>query len=116
MGLPGPNLITGANPHLDRKLESWSSDTLKSAFSGLMAGDPYGSTDCDELSWTTTENGVALSMALNQAYTTLHDFVHSRRFPVCSLQLQICVRSYIFFAESVGEMMRRVSTVKRRGG
>ncbi len=37
------NVITGAKPHLDRKLGSWSPDTLKSAFSGLMAGDPYNS-------------------------------------------------------------------------
>ena len=37
----GPNLITGANPHLDLKSGFWSPDTMKSAFSGLMAGDSY---------------------------------------------------------------------------
>ena len=42
-GRRGPNVITGAKPHLDRKSGSWSPDTLKSAFSGLMAGDPYNS-------------------------------------------------------------------------
>jgi len=33
-GRAGPNVITGAKPHLDRKSGSWSPDTLKSAFSG----------------------------------------------------------------------------------
>ncbi len=33
----GPNVITGANPHLNRKSGSWSPDTPKSAYSGLMA-------------------------------------------------------------------------------
>ncbi len=42
-GRAGPNVITGANPHLDPKSGSGSPDTLKSAFSGLMAGDPYNS-------------------------------------------------------------------------
>ena len=42
-GRPGPNVITGANSHLDRKSGSWSPGTLKSAFSGLMAGNPYNS-------------------------------------------------------------------------
>ena len=36
-GRAGPNVITGAKPHLDRKSGSWSPDTLKSAFLGLMA-------------------------------------------------------------------------------
>ncbi len=42
-GRAGPKVITGANLHLARKSGSWSPDTLKFAFSGLMAGDPYNS-------------------------------------------------------------------------
>ncbi len=43
LGTVVPNVMADANFDVDRKSGSWSPDTLKSAFSGLMAGDPYNS-------------------------------------------------------------------------
>ncbi len=39
----GANVMADASFGVDRTQGSWSPDTLKSAFSGLMAGDPYNS-------------------------------------------------------------------------